>query len=58
MQDLNHLIGEHTCIGIFSTNDVGNYFWQFLLITRYLIGKNQMSTADQLCNFCEASNPK
>ena len=33
MQDLDRLIGERAHIGVFSTNDVGNYFRQFLLIT-------------------------
>lgn len=51
MQDLDLLIGELARVGVFSTNDVGDYFRQFLLITRYLISKNRMSAAEQSRNF-------
>jgi hypothetical protein len=58
IQDLDRLIGERARVGIFSTNDVGNYFRQFLLITRYLIGKSRMSTTDQSRNFLRGFQPE
>jgi hypothetical protein len=51
IQDLNILIGECTWVGIFSTNDAMDYYHQFLLIMRFLINKNRLSTIDLLCNF-------
>ena len=58
MQDLDLLIGERARVGVFSTNNVGDYFRQFLLITQYLISKNRMSAAEQSRNFIRGFRPE
>jgi hypothetical protein len=51
------LIGECVQVGIFSTNDAADYYHQFLLITRFLISKNRLSTIDLLHNFMHGLCP-
>jgi hypothetical protein len=58
IQDLDMLIGERVQVGIISTNDVADYYRQFLLISRYLISKNCLSSIDQLQNFMCGFRPE
>jgi hypothetical protein len=50
------LIGKRVRVGIISTNNIADYYRQFLLISRYLISKNRLSSIDQsqnfMCGFC------
>jgi hypothetical protein len=48
IQDLDMLIGKQAQVGIISTNDIADYYCQFLLISHYLISKNHLSSIDQL----------
>ena len=50
-QDLDVLVGEHVWVGIFTGNELGDYFQQFLLITRYLISKDRMAVTKQSQTF-------
>jgi hypothetical protein len=47
IQDLDMLIGKQVWVGIISTNDITDYYCQFLLILHYLISKNCLSSIDQ-----------
>ena len=47
MQDLNLIIGHYAPIGILTSTDLGEYYCRFLLISRYLISKNCLSTQEQ-----------
>jgi hypothetical protein len=58
LQDLDMLIGERARVGIISANDVADYYRQFLLISRYLISKNRMSTIDQSRSFLRGLSPE
>ena len=50
-QDLDALIGECICIGIVNPHKLSEYYHQFLLITQYLVSKNQMVASEQSCAF-------
>ena len=47
MQDLDLIIGHYAWIGILTSTDLGEYYRRFLLISRYLISKNCLSTQEQ-----------
>ena len=47
MQDLDLLIGRYARSGILHGLELGDYYREFLLITRYLIDRNRMSTQEQ-----------
>ena len=47
IQDLDILIGHYARNGIMNGLELGDFYRQFLLITRYLIDKNRMSTQEQ-----------
>ena len=51
MQDLNLIIGHYARIGILTSTDLGEYYRRFLLISRYLISKNRLSTQEQSRSF-------
>ena len=50
-QDLDALVGERVRVGIYTPNELGDYFRQYLLITRYLISKNRMAVTEQSRTF-------
>jgi hypothetical protein len=58
IQDLDMLIGERARVGIISTNNIADYYCQFLLISRYLISKNRLSSIDQSRNFMCSFRPE
>ena len=47
MQDLDLIIGHYARISILTSTDLGEYYRRFLLISRYLISKNRLSTQKQ-----------
>ena len=47
IQDLDMLIGRYTCIGILTSIHLRDYYQEFLLISRYLIGKGCLLTQKQ-----------
>ena len=51
IQDLDLLIGQTSRVGILTTTDLGEYYRQFLLISRYLISMNRLSTHEQSRSF-------
>jgi hypothetical protein len=51
------LIGERAQVGIILTNNITDYYCQFLLILQYLISKNRMSSFDQSQNFMHGFCP-
>jgi hypothetical protein len=57
IQDLDTLTGRTARIGILSGVDLGEYHRKFLLISRYLIGKNRMATQEQSRAFFRGLQP-
>ena len=57
IQDLDLLIGQTSHVGILTTADLGEYFRQFLLISRYLISMNRLSTHEQSRSFFRGLQP-
>jgi hypothetical protein len=51
--DLENLTTERTQIGIHSLGDLGDYHWQFLAMTAFLLNKNRLSVDDQNRRFTE-----
>jgi hypothetical protein len=45
-------------VGIISTNNIVDYYRQFLLISCYLISKNHLSSIDQSQNFMHSFRPE
>jgi hypothetical protein len=55
IQDLDKLISERAQVGIISTNNVADYYCQFLLILCYLISKNRLPVSTSRKTSCTAS---
>ena len=51
MQNLDLIIRHYARIGILTSTDLGEYYHRFLLISRYLISKNCLSTQEQSQSF-------
>ena len=58
IQDLDLVIGHYARVGILSGTDLGEYYRRFILITRYLIDKNRMSTQEQSRYFFRGFQPQ
>ena len=58
MQDLDLIIGNYARIGILTSTDLGEYYRQFLLISKYLISKNRLSTQEQSQSFLRGLPPQ
>ena len=58
MQDLDLIIGHYAQIGILTSTDLGEYYHRFLLISRYLISKNCLSTQEQSRSFLRGLPPQ
>ena len=58
MQDLDLIIGHYARIGILTSTDLGEYYRRFLLISRYLISKNRLSTQEQSRSFLRGLPPQ
>ncbi|KAN0102406.1 hypothetical protein V8E52_011978 [Russula decolorans] len=56
IQELDLVIGHYARIGIISSADLGEYHRRFLLISRYLISKNQLATQEQSRSFFRAAH--
>ena len=57
MGDLDMVIGQYARIGIQSSTDLGEYYRRFILISRYLISKNRLSTQEQSRTFFRGLQP-
>jgi hypothetical protein len=57
MGDLDMVIGQYARIGIASSTDLGEYYRRFILISRYLISKNRLSTQEQSRTFFRGLQP-
>jgi hypothetical protein len=58
IQELDLVIGHYARIGIISSADLGEYHRRFLLISRYLISKNQLATQEQSRSFFRGLGPQ
>jgi hypothetical protein len=58
IQDLDMLIGRYARIGILTSIHLGDYYREFLLISRYLIGKGRLSTQEQSRSFLRGLQPQ
>jgi hypothetical protein len=45
--DMDKVVGEQSHLGVISLGDLGEYYRQFLTITRFLHSKNRLSEAKQ-----------
>ena len=57
LQELEWTVERYVRIGIQSAAELGEYYRQYLLITRYLIAKNSMSTLEQSRGFFRSLQP-
>jgi hypothetical protein len=57
MQDLDRIVGQYARIGIKTAADLGEYYRQFILISRYLISRNRLSTQEQSRTFLRGFQP-
>ncbi|KAH9009722.1 hypothetical protein EDB85DRAFT_2162357 [Lactarius pseudohatsudake] len=55
IHDLDATVGEQARLGILNSNDLGDYYQDFLVISQYLVSKNRLSAAEQsrafICGF-------
>ena len=51
------VIGQYVRIGIQSSVELGEYYSRFILILRYLISKNRLSTQEQSWTFFKGLQP-
>ena len=56
--DMDKLVGERMCIGIISLGDLGEYYQQFLAITKFLISRGRLSAAEQSRAFVWGFQPE
>ena len=47
MADMDKLVGEQLCIGIYDANDLGAYYRAFFAVTQFLCSKGRLSEAEQ-----------
>ena len=57
IQDWETIIRHYARVGIKNSTDLGEYYRRYLLITRYLIGKGQLSTQEQSWSFFTGMQP-
>jgi hypothetical protein len=55
--DMDKVVGEQLCIGIFDANDLGMYYRSFFNITHFLCTKNRISEAEQSRAFIHGFQP-
>lgn len=48
---MDALVGQQARLGIVSIGDLGAYYQQFLIITKFLIRNNKLSENEQPCAF-------
>jgi hypothetical protein len=58
IQHLDTLVGQRARIGVVSALELGEYFRQFKVISKYLISKNRMSQAEQTRAFRRGLQPE
>ncbi|CAK5274470.1 unnamed protein product [Mycena citricolor] len=57
LSDLHTLIGEYASVGILSRSDYSEFYRKFLVITKFLVDKARLSTAEQSQAFRRAISP-
>ena len=57
ISDMDKLVGEQLCVGIFDASDLGVYFRSFYNITKFLLSKNRISEAEQSRAFVRGFQP-
>ena len=55
--DMDKVVGERSRLGVISLGDLGEYYRQFLAITRFLRSKNRLSEAEQSRAFARGFQP-
>jgi hypothetical protein len=54
---MDKVVGERSRLGVISLGDLGEYYRQFLTITRFLRSKNRLSEAEQSRAFARGFQP-
>jgi hypothetical protein len=57
ISDMDKVVGEQLCIGIFNANDLAIYYWSFFNITHFLRTKNRILEAEQSRAFVRSFQP-
>ena len=57
LQELEWTVGRYACNGIQSTAELGEYYRQYLLISRYLIAQGSISNIEQSRGFFRGLQP-
>jgi hypothetical protein len=57
LADLDVLVGHYARVGILSKGDYSEFYRQFLVITKYLVGRQRLSLTEQSRAFCRAIAP-
>ncbi|KAJ7360673.1 hypothetical protein DFH08DRAFT_1030769 [Mycena albidolilacea] len=57
LADLDSLVGQYARVGILSKGDYSEFYRQFLVITKYLIGRQRLSLTEQSRAFRRAIAP-
>ncbi|KAJ7340893.1 hypothetical protein DFH08DRAFT_925334 [Mycena albidolilacea] len=57
LADLDSLVGQYARVGILSKGDYSEFYRQFLVITKYLIGRQRLSLTEQSGAFRRAIAP-
>jgi hypothetical protein len=57
ISDMDKLVGEQLCIGIYNANDLGLFYQAFYNITQFLCTKNRISEAEQSRAFVRGFQP-
>ncbi|KAH9037343.1 hypothetical protein EDB84DRAFT_1268747 [Lactarius hengduanensis] len=57
IHDLDATVGERARLGILNSNDLGDYYRDFLVISQYLVSKNRLSAAEQSRAFIRGFQP-
>ena len=57
LQELERTVARYARIGIQSSTELGEYYCQYLLITRYLITRNSISAIEQSWYFFQGLSP-
>jgi hypothetical protein len=58
LQSLDLIIGHYARTGILSSDDLGEYYRRFILVSRYLISKGRLSTQEQSRSFFRGLPPQ
>jgi len=57
LTDFDMLVADHACTPIHSEMELGEYYCDFLIISRFLIAKGHISVQMQACHFLASFEP-